>query len=47
MAALNLIVMIVSALWFLAYLDRHTNRDAKARRQSPSSKTPSSDNPHQ
>jgi hypothetical protein len=47
MAALNLIVMIVSALWFLAYLDRHTKRDANARRQSLSSKTPFSDNPPQ
>jgi hypothetical protein len=26
MAALNLIVMVVCGLWFLVYLDRHTNR---------------------
>jgi len=44
MAALNLIVMVLSALWFLAYLDRHTKKDAKARRRSRSSETPFSEN---
>lgn len=47
MAALNLIVMVVCALWFLAYLDRHTKRAGKGRRQSLSSKTPFSETPPQ
>jgi hypothetical protein len=47
MAALNLIVMVVCALWLLAYLDRHTKRAGKGRRQSLSSKTRLSDNPPQ
>jgi hypothetical protein len=43
MAALNLIVMVICALWFLAYLDRQTKRAGKRRRQSLSSKTSISD----
>ena len=30
MAALNVIVMVVCALWFLVYLDRRTKRAARA-----------------
>jgi hypothetical protein len=39
MAVLNLIVMVVCALWFLAYLDRPTKRDRRGRKESLSSKT--------
>ena len=45
MAALNVIVMVVSGLWFLAYLDGHTR--ARKGRQSPSRKARSFDNSHQ
>jgi hypothetical protein len=44
MAVLNLIVMVVGALWFLAYLDRRTKRAIKGRRLTVSSKTPFADN---
>jgi len=37
MAAINFIVMVVCAFWFLVYLDRHTNRGRKGRRQRLSS----------
>ena len=39
MAALNVIVMVVCALWFLVYLDRGTKRAGKGLRQFLSSKT--------
>lgn len=38
MDALNLIAMVVCALWFLVYVDRHTNKGRKGRRQALSSK---------
>ena len=39
MAAFNFIVMVVSALWFVAHLDRHAKRGRKRRNKFLSSQT--------